>query len=41
MTGIPYSGTAPCGSVTPAGVCRLSPSIAVPDQMLRDMTPQG
>ena len=38
MTGITCSGTDPCGSVAPAGVCRLSPLIAVPDQILRSTT---
>jgi hypothetical protein len=31
----------PYGSVAPVGVCRLFPSIAVPDQILHDNTRQG
>jgi len=41
MTDITCSGTDLCGSVAPAGVCRLSPSIAAPDQMLRGNILQG
>jgi hypothetical protein len=41
MTGITCSGTDPYGSVAPVGVCRLFPSIAVPDQILHDNTRQG
>ena len=39
--GITCSGTDPGGSVAPAGVCRLFPSIAVPDPILHSTTLQS
>src|SRR5262245_50120529 len=41
IPGITCSGTDPGGSVAPAGVCRLFPSIAVPDPILRGTTLQS